>query len=97
MAEKEMMKTMKIKTHNTRIGLKHTLSVLVFIFGLIIGCYVGAYALFANTILKFIFSCNDNTLNILFVIFSLVKIFLAPIIGGFIILLSYNIAEQIGK
>lgn len=88
---------MKIKTHNTRVGLKHTLSVLVFIFGLIIGCYVGAYELFANTILKFIISCNDNTLNVLFVLFSILKVFLAPIIGGFIILLSYKIAEQIGK
>lgn len=88
---------MKIKTRNTRIGLKHTLSILVFIFGLITGCYVGAYELFANTILKFIINCNSHTLDVLFVLFSILKVFLAPIIGGFIILLSYNIAEQIGK
>ena len=91
------MTTMKIKTHNTRVGLKHTLSVLVFIFGLIIGCYIGAYELFANTILKFIINCHNHTLHVFFVLFSILKVFLSPFIGGFIILLSYKIAEQIGK
>lgn len=88
---------MKIKTQNTRVGFKHTVAAIIFILGLSIGCYIGVYELFVNTILRFIINCNNHTLDVLFVLFSILKVFLSPIIGGFIILLSYKIAEQIGK
>lgn len=86
---------MKNRISNTKIGFRNTVAILIFIFGLMISGYIGISAMFVCPIMEFVFRCYAHALTVSFVIFAVIKVFLSPIVGGYIILFSYKLAKSI--
>lgn len=86
---------MKNRISHTKNGFRNTIAILIVILSLIIGIQI-IYTMFVCPIMEFIMRCNTHTLDVIFVLFSIFKIFAASPVGGSIIFLGCKFAELIG-